>query len=633
MAKVYLSNYELSDAIQKFMSYFPSIGEGFEVIPTEEGLHRVTCEAVFASLSSPHYNASAMDGIAVKSEMTHFATEKKPVVLTENRDFVVVDTGDPIPKGFDAVIMVEDIIRVDDSRVRIIKSAISWQNIRAIGEDITQSQLILPGGHQIRPMDIGSLLAGGVNEIKVHKQPRVAVIPTGTELVEPGAPLKIGDIIDFNSRVFSAQVTDWGGIPKRYPIVRDEFELIRNAVKAAAADSDIILINAGSSAGREDYTASVIEELGELIIHGVAIKPGKPVMLGSIFGKPVIGIPGFPVSAYFVMEFIAKKIIRKAGGLPVEPDKTVQAKLLRNVMSSLKYLEFVRVRLGYVDGQIVATPLDRGAGSTMSLVRADGILQIEQNLEGLAAGETAQVTLINDEAAIKQTLVTIGSHDVILDIISDMMNSVSPGSKLSTAHVGSLGGITALRNHETHMAPVHLLDTASGVYNIPWLKKYIKDEPMALIKCVQRIQGLMVPRGNPKHIQGFADLTGVTFVNRQRGSGTRVLLDYYLDKLGIDSLAIKGYDREETNHLAVAAAVASGDADCGLGVASAANAMDLDFIELCSEDYDMAIPQRYLEMETVQLFIDIIKSSRFKEVLDELGGYLTENTGSIVRIE
>ncbi|MFB0918708.1 MAG: molybdopterin biosynthesis protein [Clostridiaceae bacterium] len=633
MAKIYLSNYELKEAIDKFMGYFPHISAGVETIPTEEALGRVTSEVVFAKISSPHYNASAMDGIAVKSEMTHKASEKWPVYLKENVDFIPLDTGDPIPKEFDAVIMIEDIVKTDENTVRIINSASSWQNIRAIGEDIVESQLILPSGHKIRPVDIGSLLAGGVNEVKVQRKPIVGIIPTGTELVEPGVELKTGDIIDFNSRVFSADVLTWNGIPKRYPIVIDDFDKIKAAVSKAIEECDIVLINAGSSAGREDFTSSVIEELGELIIHGVAIKPGKPVMLGKINNKPIIGIPGYPVSAYFIMEHIAKKIIMKAGGLQVKKDVKVQAKLLRRVMSSLKYLEFVRVRLGYVDGQIVATPLERGAGATMSLVKADGILEIEQNLEGIDAGEEVTVTLNTDENDIKNTLVTIGSHDVILDVISDLMNRESEGSKLSTAHVGSLGGITALKNHETHMAPVHLLDEDTGVYNVSWIKKYLKDEPMALIKCVKRIQGLMVPHGNPKNIQGFKDLDRVSFVNRQRGSGTRVLLDYYLSKNNIDIETIKGYDREETTHLAVASAVASGDADCGLGVLSAAKSMGLDFIELCSEDYDMAIPQRYLEMENVKLFIDIIKSDRFKEILDTLGGYSTEESGKIVRID
>jgi len=348
MAKIYLSNYELKEAIDKFMGYFPEITAGTESIPTEEALGRVTSEVIFAKISSPHYNASAMDGIAVKSEMTHKASEKWPVYLKENIDFIPLDTGDPIPKGFDAVIMIEDIVKTSEDTVRIINSASSWQNIRAIGEDIVESQLILPSGHKIRPVDIGSLLAGGVNEVKVQRKPVVGIIPTGTELVEPGTTLKTGDIIDFNSRVFSADVLTWNGIPKRYPIVIDDFEMIKAAVSKAIEECDIVLINAGSSAGREDFTSSVIEELGELIIHGVAIKPGKPVMLGKISNKPIIGIPGYPVSAYFIMEHIAKKIIMKAGGLQVKKDVRLQAKLLRRVMSSLKYHEFVRVRLEQV---------------------------------------------------------------------------------------------------------------------------------------------------------------------------------------------------------------------------------------------------------------------------------------------
>ncbi|HNZ82276.1 MAG TPA: molybdopterin biosynthesis protein, partial [Sedimentibacter sp.] len=470
-----------------------------------------------------------------------------------------------------------------------------WQNIRPLGEDIVENQLIVPSKHKIRPVDIGALIAGGINKVEVYKKPSVGIIPTGTEIVEPGTELKIGDIIDFNSRTFQASVSDWGGLPNRYPIVKDDYELIKQAVLKAVEENDMVLINAGSSAGREDYTAAIVRELGDLIIHGVAIKPGKPVVMGLIKGKPIIGIPGFPVSAFFVMDEIVKPLVYSCQGLETEAKKMVAATLTKRCMSSLKYLEFVRVKLGYIGGKYVTTPLTRGAGTTMSLVNADGVLEIDQNIEGIEAGTEVQVRLLTSEDKIKNTLVCIGSHDPIIDIAADIMHSRNKKFFLSSSNVGSTGGLMALKTGETHMAPTHLLDMETGEYNRTYLKKYVPHKKIALVKCVNRIQGFMVQKGNPKNITKFEDLErkDVKFVNRQRGSGTRLLLDYNLNKLNIDFKNIKGYYREEFTHLAVAAAVEAGDADAGLGVFSAANMMGLDFIPVCNEEYDLAIPEEY----------------------------------------
>lgn len=632
--EIYLSNYELEEAIDIFFRKIGPLNLKKERIPTWDGCGRVTSEPVFAKISSPHYNSSAMDGIATLSSKTYGASDRNQIELVEDVDYVVVDTGDPIPREFDCVIMVEDLIRVDEKRVRIYKSAVPWQNIRPIGEDIVETQLIVPSSHRIRPVDIGSIIAGGVNEISVYKKPVVGVIPTGTEIVEPGSDLKVGDIIDFNSRVFSAQVCEWGGIAKRYGIQKDVYEDIKDTVLKASEECDIILINAGSSAGREDFTSKVIEELGEAFIHGIAIKPGKPVILGQVCGKPIVGIPGFPVSAYFIMENIVKRLIEAYQGIESRERRSINAYLSRRVMSSLKYLEFVRVKLGYVGGRFVATPLSRGAGATMSLVNADGVLEIPQSLEGIESGSQVSIKLLRDEEDIKNTLVVIGSHDPIVDIIGDLLHKRRRNMFLSSAHVGSMGGIMALKGGETHIAPIHLLDLESGEYNISYIKKYLPGRKMALIKGVGRIQGLLVKKGNPLNISGFEDLSGkgIRFVNRQRGSGTRLLLDYNLKKLKINTEYITGYSREEFTHLGVAAAVASGDADVGLGIYSAASAMGLDFIPIGNEEYDFAVPEEYLDSEMIKSFIETIKSSEFLSELDRLGGYSYSNIGRIIII-
>lgn len=632
MQNVYLSNYELKEALQIYLQRLESLKTKTETINTWDANGRVTAKAVFAVLSSPQYNSSAMDGIACKSEKTFEASDRNHIVLEEKTDYIIVDTGDPIPKEFDCVIMVEDLIRVDKTHVKIIQSAAPWQNIRPLGEDIVENQLIVPSKHKIRPVDIGALIAGGINVVEVYKKPSVGIIPTGTEIVEPGTELKIGDIIDFNSRTFQALVSDWGGLPNRYPIVKDDYKLIKSSVLKAIEENDVVLINAGSSAGREDFTASIVKDIGELIIHGVAIKPGKPVVMGVIKDKPIIGIPGFPVSAFFVMDEIVKPIIYGYQGLETEPKKMVDAVLTKRCMSSLKYLEFLRVKLGYIGEKYVATPLTRGAGTTMSLVNADGVLEIGQNIEGIEAGTKVSVRLLTSEDKIKNTLLCIGSHDPIIDIAADIMHSRNKKYFLSSSNVGSTGGLMALKTGETHIAPTHLLDMETGEYNVSYLKKYVPNKKIALVKCVNRIQGFMVEKGNPKNITKFEDLArkDIKFVNRQRGSGTRLLLDYNLNKLNIDFKNINGYYREEFTHLAVAAAVEAGDADAGLGVFSAANMMGLDFIPVCNEEYDLAIPEEYLELEIVKEFIETIKSGQFKAKLDELGGYNYSNTGSII---
>lgn len=629
---IYLSNMELKDAIAVFMDKLGELHLQKETIKTWDGVDRVTVLPIYSKISSPHYNASAMDGIATFSEKTFEASDRNQVVLEEGKDYVVVDTGDPIPSEFDCVIMIEDLIKVDENKVKIYKSAIPWQNIRPIGEDIIENQLIIPSNHKVRPVDIGAMLAGSVNYIEVYKKPIVAVIPTGTELVEPGTDLKVGDIIDFNSRVFSSQVNQWGGEAKRFDIVKDNYDEIKETLIKASKECDIILINAGSSAGREDFTSKVIEELGEVIVHGVAIKPGKPVILGIINDKPVIGIPGYPVSAYFIMELIVKGLINLYQGLEEKDLKTVTAILSKRVMSSLKYLEFIRVKLGYVGDKLIATPLTRGAGATMSLVRADGILEVSQNIEGLEAGSEVNIKLLKEEEEIKNTIVCIGSHDPIIDVLSDLIHIKNKKYYLSSAHVGSMGGIMALKSGETHIAPIHLLDMDTGEYNKSYIEKYLKDKNIALIKGVKRIQGFMVSKDNPLQIKDFKDLVDkkVRFINRQRGSGTRLLLDYNLKNLNINPRDIMGYDREEFTHLSVAGAVASGNADVGLGVYSAAVMMGLDFIPVCNEEYDIAIPKEYLQMDIVTELIKVLTSKEFKDELDKLGGYDYSDTGTIL---
>ncbi len=631
---IYLSNIDAEEALE---IYLKKISKNFEKHNTEwikviQSKGRVTSHAVFAKNSSPNYNAAAMDGIAVKANKTFGASEVNPICLHRNQDFVYVDTGDPISEPFNAVIMIEDIVEIDENQVEIIKSASPWQHIRPIGEDIVAHEMIIPANHKIRSVDIGALLSGGIINIEVYQKPKVGIIPTGTEIIEPGEPLNIGKITESNSRVFEGLVEDLGGEPTRYSIVPDDYELLKKNILKAVEQNDLVIINAGSSAGSEDYTVGLIKELGEVFVHGITTKPGKPTILGVIQNKPVIGIPGYPVSSYFVFDTFAKPIIKKYQRQKMIPRRKVEAIASRRMVSSLQYKEYVRIKLGRVGNKLIATPLNRGAGVTMSLVRADGTLYIPQNSEGVEAGEKVEVELLKDLEEIDSTIVSIGSHDLIMDIIENLLQKANSSYHLSSAHVGSMGGIMALRRGEAHLAPIHLLDEKTGEYNISYLKKYLSGLDMALIKGVNRIQGFIVQKGNPKNIQKFEDLTreDVNFVNRQRGAGTRILLDYQLRKRNIDSDNIIGYDREMMTHMAVAAAVASGTADVGVGVLSAAKVMELDFIPIGEEEYDFAVPMKYLHTDMIQTFIEVIKKKEFKETLQQMGGYSIDNIGEIV---
>ena len=602
-----------------------------EKIPSVEALGRVTAGAVYARCCSPLFNAAAMDGIAVVAASTAGASETNPVRLVLDKDFKPVDTGDPIRPPYDAVIMAEYVHENDDFSVVIREAAVAWQHIRPIGEDIVTGEMIIPSRHKIRPIDIGVLLSAGIVELEVLGKPKVAIFPTGNEIIEPGQTPKEGEIVESNTRMFEALVREAGGEGIRFATIPDDPALLESALKAALARFDMILVNAGSSAGTEDYTAEVLEKLGRVIVHGVAMKPGKPVILAIAEGKPVIGIPGYPVSAYLAYQNFAAPVLaalsgRQSPGLPMTKT-AVAAVMAKRLVSSLKHREYVRVKLGSVDGKLVASPLARGAGAAMSLVRADGFCVIPQNSEGVEAGQTVQVELCRPPHELERTLVSTGSHDLILDIIADMMSG--KGYFLAGTHVGSTAGLMALKCGECHIAPIHLLDEDSGTYNIPYLKRIFPDTPISLVKGVGRVQGLIVKKGNPLGLRSLEQLAGCRYINRQRGSGTRLFLDFKLRQQGITPDCVNGYDREALTHMAVAAAVESGSADAGMGIASAAAALDLGFVPLGVEEYDFAMPSRFMELPQLKLFIETLKSEAFQRRLGELGGYTWESCGMV----
>jgi putative molybdopterin biosynthesis protein len=604
-----------------------------ETLLITETLGRVTSKPVWAEESSPAFDSAAMDGVAVHSDTTANATETNPVSLLMGSQALWVDTGDPMPIGYNAVVMIENIIQVNEDLIRITAPVAPWQHVRPLGEDIVATELILPQSHEMTPVDQAACAAAGLNKLTVLSKPSVAIIVTGNELVPAGSTLKRGDIIDSNSILLSGLVTSWGGICHIFDPVPDDHNRILACVKLALNTYDCVIVNAGSSAGKEDHTANVIAELGKVLVHGVAIRPGHPVILGIAKNKPIWGLPGYPVSASLTAELFVKPIIDSITRRTHKSEPSyIKAQITQKVSSSMGEDEFLRVTLGQVGDRVVATPLQRGAGIIMSLVKSDGYVKIPRYSEGLDAGSEINVTLKTDITAIYNTIVCIGSHDLALDLIGNYLRNTAPRIRFSSAHVGSLGGLRAVQRLEAHLAGCHLLDPNTGEYNVSYIEHYLPNTRTKLINLVGRVQGLMVPRGNPNNIHTLEDLTrsDVYFANRQRGSGTRVLLDYKLHQMQIPTSSIKGYSREEYTHLSVAAAVSGGSVDTGLGILSAATALNLDFIPVASERYDLVIPTDHYESELLQPLLGLINDKTFHESVNTLGGYDVSNMGHII---
>lgn len=669
--QIYLEDIPLDEAWTKLTTTLQENGQWqplpAEIIPLPLANGRITAAAVWAKISAPHYHASAMDGYAVRAQDTVGATETNPLQYklvhtatpTVDRPAQAVNTGHPLPPWANAVVMIEhtQAITLRDGTPGIeIRAALPpWHHVRPMGEDMVATELVLPANHKLRPVDLGALAGSGHATVSVYQQPRVAIIPTGSELItveDATNNLQAGQIIEYNSLVLAAQVQNWGGISTRWPIVPDNPAAIQTAVSAAAQTHDLILINAGSSAGSEDYTAHIVQELGELLVHGVAVRPGHPVILGMIarsekkeahgekemaevpahtMSVPIIGVPGYPVSAALTGEIFVEPLLAKWQGQPTHTPTTISGTLTRKLNSHMGDDDFTRVAVGQVGSQVMVTPISRGAGVITSLVRADGIVRIPRFSEGANAGTEVTVHLYRTPQQIAHTIVAIGSHDLTLDLLAQFLAAQGQGLRLMSANVGSLAGLVALRRGEAHLAGSHLLDPTTGVYNDSYIQRYLPDQTVIAITLVGREQGWIVQPGNPKGLREWADAarTDVYLVNRQRGAGTRVLLDYELNKLGITPAQVHGYEREEYTHLAVAAAVAAGTADAGLGIRAAATALDLDFVFLAHEQYDLIIPQIHFESSLLQPLLDLLHDDKLRTAVSALQGYDISHMGQI----
>jgi putative molybdopterin biosynthesis protein len=560
---------------------------------------------------------------------------------------VYLDTGDPLPDWADAVIPIENIEPLsaegsiaDDPRhpqvIRIRASVSPWSHVREMGEDMVATQLVLPFGQRLRPVDLGAAAGCGYDRLDVALRPKVAVIPTGTELVYPGDPLEEGDIIEYNSIVLAAQVNDWGGAGTRFENIPDDFDMIKTQVIRAAEGFDLILLIAGSSAGSEDYSSQIVEQTGELLVHGIAVRPGHPVILGIVEqdGKstPIIGVPGYPVSAALTAEIFVEPLLGKwLGRSPIHPPN-ITAEITRKVNSRAGDDEYLRVAVGFIGDKALAAPLSRGSGVITSLVQADGLVIIPRGIQGLRAGEQVSVQLLRSIEELKNTIFVIGSHDISLDLLSQFLSPYQ--RRLASVNVGSLGGIMALKKGETHLAGAHLLHPESGEYNLPYIREHLPGRALRVVTLVGRTQGLFLEKGNPKKIQGLEDLNrkGFSYVNRQRGSGTRLLLDFHLKQLDILPESVNGYDHEEYTHLAAAAVIASGRADCALGIEAASSALDLDFLPLFTERFDLLIPEEFVSGELLKPLFELLEDPHFRKAVAERPGYDVSEMGRVVAV-
>jgi putative molybdopterin biosynthesis protein len=608
----YLSVRSLEETLEILNHGFVCSVSG-EKVPLLSSVGRTTAEPIFARYSVPEVHLAAMDGIAVMSAETGGASEQRPVTLEQA---IRVNTGNIVPPEYDAVIIIEDV-HAEGNRFRIRKAAHPWQHIRPAGEDIGESEMAVPSYHRIRPEDLGALAAYGITHVNVLTL-KVGLIPTGSELVPHGTAPAPGQVVESNTVMAEAMLTSAGASCTRYPMVQDDPGTIQKAVLKAVAENDMVIVSAGSSAGTRDYTADVIAELGEVLVHGVAIKPGKPAIIGRVEGKPVIGMPGYPLSALTVLREIVLPFLGTCG-LPVPAPDVVEGYLTVPLAKEVGTDEFVLCAVGRIGSRFIVSPLSRGAGVQMSAVRSNAILRIPAGTEGAEAGQDVRVMLRIPRAEAERSLLITGSHDPVLDYLADILSR--QGIRLHSTHVGSMGGILSLRKNECHAAPMHLL-ADDGEYNIPFLKKYLPDEDIVLICIAEREQGIVSRDGIR-----FQDLPKGTFINRQKGSGTRVLLDYELKRAGIHPATIRGYEREVTTHLAVALAVKSGEADAGMCVYSAAHALGLKFVPVGTERYEIAIRREHLDDPRIRTLIGAINSPAFKESLIRLGGYYTKETG------
>jgi putative molybdopterin biosynthesis protein len=622
-------------AREKFASHLRLAPLSAETVPLAAALGRVLAADLTAPIDVPAFDRSNVDGFAVRAIDTLGATDGAPCRLRLNGEVIVcghapalevapgsattIATGGMIPRGADAVVMIEttDLVETDpwptiDGR----RAAAPGQFISYAGSDMARGEVVLRRATHIGAREIGILAACGIAEIPVVRRPKVAVLSTGDELVAPGAPLRPAGVYDSNGAIIAASVAEAGGEPVPFGAFPDDETTLELAIRTALEACDVVLLSGGTSKGAGDLSHRVVSRLGApgIVVHGVAIKPGKPLCLAVIGDKPLAVLPGFPTSAIFTFHAFMAPVIRALAGLPPEAARTVEAEVPVRIASELGRLEFVLVTLAEGRNGPVAFPTAKGSGSVTSFSQADGFLEIDALASALDRGSRVPVTLIGRSAAMPD-LVIVGSHCVALDAL--LGGLAERGFAARTIAVGSLGGVAAAERGECDFAPVHLLDPQTGAYNA-----HLVREGLSLVKGWRRMQGFVYHPGDVRFegreagnaIKAALADPACLMVNRNAGAGTRVLIDRLLA-----GVRPAGYSNQPRSHNAVAAAVAQGRADWGIAIQSVARLYGLGFLPIAPEDYDFLLVESRRERPAVQAFLGALRDDRTREQIRALG--------------
>ncbi len=640
------------EALNKVFSTVNVEPLGTEVVRIEDSYGRVLARDIYSGIDVPPFDRATMDGFAVRAEDTFGADELNPIKLrvignvetgaeelpeVNPGEAVEIATGAPMPPGANAVVMVEYTKRRGDE-LTIYRSVTPGENVMSAGSDVMVGELILRRCTVIREREVGLLAAVGIDKVEVFRRPKVAIISTGNELVSPGKELGRGKIYDINTYTIAHAVKSMGAEPIIMGIVRDDIDEMRNAINRALGVGDLVLLSGGTSAGLADLTYRVLNEVGPpgIIIHGLKVKPGKPTVVAvSRDNKLIIGLPGYPSSALMIFNIMVKPILARMLCMGID-EVRVKARLAIRADGAKGRRALYPVSLVDTGHGVVAYPLPAESGAISTLAFADGYIAIPETVEYLDSGDEVEVVLFTHQY-MPANLYIIGSHDLGLDVLIPMLPSFV---RARVINVGSMGGLYAVKRGEADVAGLHLVDEETGQYNVPYMIKYGVNNAV-LIRGYLREQGLIVPRGNPKNIRGIEDLLrgDVRIVNRNKGAGTRFLLDLRLkemaSRMGVkfEELVrkVNGYYYEVRTHTAVAAAVAQGKADVGVGIRAAAAMYGLDFIPLGWEGYDFAVPIDRLEKDSVRAFLNMLRSDEFRKALSKLPGYRVPNDiGTII---
>lgn len=624
----------LENAWRLIRENFEGTGRIKEYVPIAESSGLVAAEDITAARNVPHYAASAVDGYALRAALTAGASAATPAVLPSG-SYKWVNTGADIPDGADAVLMVEDSSLDDDGNLTVYKALTPSMNVRPLGEDVMAGQIIAREGDTVSPALMSLFLCAGLDRVPVCRRPKTLFIPTGDEIVPreewlAGSKQKKGTAAESNSLFIQASFRRWGFDLDVADILPDDAGIISERVREGTEKYDMVLVGAGSAKGRRDHTFEALEREGRVIFHWLRMKPGRPAMAASVNGKPVICLPGFPMSAAVVLWSIVYpllKLLSSGAGDHAHLIKSAlgasgehKAKLLVQHSSPAGIREWLRVRTAKVGGEVYCWALTSGASVLLALAEADGIVMLPPAAFECEKGTEVNVWTIRGVDLDKRALFQ-GSDDPAVQLL------VTPirrrGGDLVIRAVGSMGGLAALSRGECHIAAAHLLDDRDGSYNDSFIERFSNGRKWVRILVFYRMQGMIVPAGNPKNIRSFKDFCDGDFVfaNRQPGAGTRVLFDHCLKQCGKPASEIRGYEQQCVTHMEAANRVYNGLADAALGIKSAADALGLDFIPLAEEPYELVIPEEHMTHPSITALIGALGDKGWRERVGRMGGY------------